>query len=57
MPLEMSDSPFCEEIFPDIQSKSLTWFKAISSHHMACYLREETDSPSHYNLFSGGWEW
>ncbi|KAK4827229.1 hypothetical protein QYF61_015399 [Mycteria americana] len=43
-PLPMLDNPFCEEKFPNIQSKPpLVQLEAISSCPITCYLGEETD--------------
>ena len=40
----MLNSPFGEEIFPNIQSKaSLVHLEAISSRPITCYLGEETN--------------
>ncbi|KAK4832875.1 hypothetical protein QYF61_025971 [Mycteria americana] len=45
LPVPMLDSPFGEEIFPDIQSKPpLVQLEAVSSCPMACYLGEEADT-------------
>ena len=41
----MSDNPFSEEVFPNIQSKPpLAQLEAISSHPITCYLTEETST-------------
>ncbi|GAB0204449.1 hypothetical protein GRJ2_002910500 [Grus japonensis] len=41
----MIDNPFCEEIFPDIPSKlPLVQLETVSSHPLACYLGEETNT-------------
>jgi len=38
----MLDYPFGEEFFPNIQSKpSLVQLEAVSSHPVACYLRDQ----------------
>ncbi|KAK4830604.1 LOW QUALITY PROTEIN: hypothetical protein QYF61_012030 [Mycteria americana] len=43
-PVLKLDNPFCEKIFPNIQSKpALEQLEAISSCPIACYLGEETD--------------
>jgi len=43
-PVPMLDNPFCEEIFPHIQSKPLlVVLEAISSRLTACHLGEESD--------------
>ncbi|KAK4825734.1 hypothetical protein QYF61_002173 [Mycteria americana] len=45
MPVPMLDNPFSKDIFPNIQSKPLlTQLEAISSHPVASYLGEETDT-------------
>ncbi|KAK4818053.1 LOW QUALITY PROTEIN: hypothetical protein QYF61_004580 [Mycteria americana] len=44
-PVPMLDHPFSKDIFPNIQSKlPLTQLEAISSHPMASYLGEDTDT-------------
>jgi len=41
----MLDNPFCEDLFPNIQSKpSLMLLEAIFSHPITCYLGEETNT-------------